>query len=122
MHSFVIPALSGQIYAMPGMTTQLNIEANKLGSFYGSSANISGAGFAGMHFQTISMTLTSFNNWLAMVQHSSQSLSTLNFIKLAKPSQYNPVAYYNHPVKGLFTAIVNQYMIPGATITKGVKG
>ena len=35
MQSFVIPALGGQIYAMPGMTTKLNLIADQLGNHGG---------------------------------------------------------------------------------------
>jgi cytochrome o ubiquinol oxidase subunit 2 len=42
MNSFYIPALAGQIYAMPGMTSELNAVLNKTGTFDGFSANYSG--------------------------------------------------------------------------------
>ena len=50
MNSFWIPQLGGQIYAMPNMRTKLHLIANESGDFRGSSANISGEGFSGMHF------------------------------------------------------------------------
>jgi len=50
MNSFWIPALGGQIYAMPGMVTRLHLQALESGEFRGSSANLSGTGFAAMHF------------------------------------------------------------------------
>ena len=39
MNSFFVPALAGQIYAMPGMQTVLHAVANKPGTFDGFSAN-----------------------------------------------------------------------------------
>jgi cytochrome o ubiquinol oxidase subunit 2 len=51
MNSLWIPQLGGQIYAMSGMSTQLHLIANHAGSYNGSSANISGEGFAGMRFK-----------------------------------------------------------------------
>lgn len=51
MNSFFIPALAGQIYAMPGMETKLHAVINKPGEFEGFSANYSGAGFSGMRFK-----------------------------------------------------------------------
>jgi cytochrome o ubiquinol oxidase subunit 2 len=50
MNSLWIPQLAGQIYAMPAMKTELNLIADQKGDFRGSSANLSGVGFAGMHF------------------------------------------------------------------------
>ena len=46
MNSFYIPALAGQIYAMPGMETKLHAVINKAGDYDGFSANYSGAGFS----------------------------------------------------------------------------
>ncbi|WP_343612306.1 hypothetical protein [Novosphingobium sp.] len=43
--------LPGMIYAMPGMTTQLNAVINKPGGYEGLSANYSGAGFSHMRFK-----------------------------------------------------------------------
>ena len=50
MNSFYIPALAGQIYAMPGMETKLHAVINDPGTYTGFSANYSGAGFSGMRF------------------------------------------------------------------------
>lgn len=50
MNSFWLPRLSGQIYAMPGMSTELHLMADSGGTYDGASANISGSGFAGMAF------------------------------------------------------------------------
>ena len=50
MNSFWIPELGGQIYAMTGMSTELNLIANQTGTFTGRSANYSGEGFARMSF------------------------------------------------------------------------
>ncbi|MDU6239650.1 MAG: ubiquinol oxidase subunit II, partial [Bradyrhizobium sp.] len=50
MNSFYIPALAGQIYAMPGMQSRLHAVINKPGVYRGFSANYSGAGFSGMRF------------------------------------------------------------------------
>ena len=50
MNSFLVPQLGSQIYTMPGMTTQLNLLADKPGEFPGISANFSGNGFADMRF------------------------------------------------------------------------
>ena len=44
MNTFFIPALAGQVYAMPGMQTQLHAVINKEGEYDGFSANYSGVG------------------------------------------------------------------------------
>jgi cytochrome o ubiquinol oxidase subunit 2 len=52
MNSFWIPNLGGQVYAMSGMSTELHLQADNPGIYRGSSANISGAGFAHMNFNS----------------------------------------------------------------------
>src|SRR5262249_44181309 len=60
MNSFYIPALAGQIYAMPGMETSLHAVINKEGTYRGFSANYSGAGFSGMRFAFEGLTNDGF--------------------------------------------------------------
>lgn len=113
MNSFWIPQLGGQIYAMPGMTTKLNLIANEEGNFRGLSANISGKGFAGMVFRAVSSTDEEFENWVSKVQSSASYLSSEEYEKLAKPSENNPVTFYSGVSDGLFNRIVMKYMGPG---------
>jgi cytochrome o ubiquinol oxidase subunit 2 len=111
MNSFWVPNLSGQIYAMPGMTSQLHLMADKAGSYYGSSANISGSGFAGMNFMTVASSQGSFNNWVHSAQSSSKLLDfNTSYKTLATPSQNNPVAYYSKVSNDLFDNVIDQTM------------
>lgn len=112
MNSFWIPNLGGQIYAMPGMSTQLHLIANKIGTFNGSSANISGSGFAGMAFRARSMSDLGFEAWVHTAQSSPAQLTMNNYAKLARPSQYNPVTYYSSVANNLYNTTVVKYMVP----------
>jgi len=114
MNSFWIPQLSGQIYAMPGMSTQLHLMASRPGSYYGESANISGAGFAGMHFTARAATAAGFATWLAAAQRSPTVLNPAGYAKLAAPSQNNPPATYALATPSLYDTIVMKYMMPAA--------
>ncbi|MEI9913845.1 MAG: ubiquinol oxidase subunit II [Candidatus Saccharibacteria bacterium] len=114
MNSFWIPQLGGQIYAMPGMDTQLNLMATSPGNYYGSSANISGTGFAGMHFDTHAVDTTSFNSWVSSANKAKVSLTSDEYNKLDQPSINNAVSYYSKPDPNLYTSIINKYMAPGA--------
>ena len=64
MNSFFIPALAGQIYAMPGMETKLHAVINQPGVFDGFSANYSGEGFSGMRFKFHGMSSADFGRWV----------------------------------------------------------
>ena len=59
-----VPALAGQIYAMPGMETKLHGVLNRPGRFTGISANYSGAGFSGMRFAFIGTDDAGFEKWV----------------------------------------------------------
>ena len=47
---FFVPRLGSMIYAMYGMRTQLNLQADHPGVYFGLSAHFSGDGFPGMAF------------------------------------------------------------------------
>lgn len=117
MNSFWIPQLGGQIYAMPGMSTQLHLMANQNGSFRGSSANISGEGFSGMNFTAKASSRSDFDQWVRSVQQSPNSLSPTTYRQLVKPSQNNPVASYTADDVSLYTTIINAYMLPTGEVS-----
>lgn len=110
MNSFWIPQLGGQIYAMSGMSTHLNLMADHSGIYRGSSANISGRGFAGMHFNAESSSDTEFTSWISNAQASGNRLGLAEYEKLSRPSQNNPPAIYSGIDKHLYDTIVMKYM------------
>jgi cytochrome o ubiquinol oxidase subunit 2 len=113
MNSFWIPQLGSQIYAMAGMSTHLNLEANAPGDYRGSSANISGKGFAGMVFTARASSEPAFNSWVAGVRQSNPTLGTTSFNALARPSQNNPPAYYASASPDLYNRILLHFQLPG---------
>lgn len=112
MNSFWIPSLSGQIYAMTGMGTHLNILANKIGEFPGSAAEISGKGFAGMNFIAKSSSQEDFDNWVRSIKESKNNLDLNKYKNLAKPSENNPVIFYAGTEDNLYNKIIMKYMSP----------
>jgi len=118
MNSFYIPALAGQIYAMPGMKSELNAVLNKTGTFDGFSANYSGAGFSHMRFKTLGMTDADFNQWAANIAKgadnaSAGSLDTVAYLQLEQPSEKEPVRHFTAVDDGLFDKVVNLCVRPG---------
>jgi cytochrome o ubiquinol oxidase subunit 2 len=112
MNSFWIPQLGGQIYAMPGMRSELNLIAHETGQFRGSSANISGKGFASMVFTAEAATNENFEEWVQIVRGSPKMLSDAEYDRLAEPSEYNPASFYVLDTDGLFDRIAMKYMVP----------
>jgi cytochrome o ubiquinol oxidase subunit II len=114
MNSFFVPALAGQIYAMPGMQTQLNAVINQKGDYEGFSANYSGAGFSGMRFKFRGLGAGEFEQWVrsAKEQGSGAQLDTPRLAQLEKPSEREPVRRYSAVTPDLFDSILNQCAHP----------
>ncbi|KWV60704.1 cytochrome ubiquinol oxidase subunit II [Bradyrhizobium macuxiense] len=113
MNSFYIPALAGQIYAMPGMETKLHAVANQQGTFKGFSANYSGAGFSGMHFAFKSLSAANFDKWIAGAKASTSMLGRSDYLQLERPSENDPVRLYGSVDRDLYKAIVNMCVETG---------
>lgn len=112
MNSFWIPRLGGQIYAMPGMASKLHLIADEVGSYPGSSANLSGRGFSGMKFIAKSCSEDDFNRWVASAKKSGNFLSFKEYEKLVEPSENSPQISYELEDTGLFEQIIKKYTQP----------
>jgi len=113
MNSFYIPALAGQIYAMPGMETKLHAVFNRPGEFTGLSANYSGWGFSNMRFAAKSLDDAGFAKWVAQAKAAGGTLDRDAYLKLEKPSQRDPVRRFASTDPALFDAVVNLCVEPG---------
>ncbi|CAB3819147.1 hypothetical protein LMG26684_00489 [Achromobacter mucicolens] len=112
MNSFFVPALAGQIYAMPGMQTTLHAVINHPGEYEGLSANYSGSGFSGMRFRFHGLDQKGFDDWVGQARKSQATLDRAAYLKLEQPSERNPVQRYATVAPGLFDAIVNRCVEP----------
>jgi cytochrome o ubiquinol oxidase subunit II len=112
MNSLWIPQLGGQIYAMPGMHTKLHLMADQAGDFKGSSANLSGEGFSGMHFIARASTTEEFEIWVQEAQNSKKRLTWTEYEDLALRSFNNPVTIYQLEEEKLFEEIIMKFMHP----------
>ncbi len=113
MNSFYIPALAGQIYAMPGMETKLHAVINTPGDYAGFSANYSGDGFSGMRFRFHGMSQADFGAWLAHARKGGGTLDRGVYLRLARPSEKEPVRRFAAIDPKLYNAILNQCVAPG---------
>jgi cytochrome o ubiquinol oxidase subunit II len=87
MNSFFIPQLGSQIYTMPGMTTQLNLQADKPGIYTGLSAQFSGPGFSDMRFTLRAESGEEFARWVAQVRAGSGVLNGPILAQLIRPTR-----------------------------------
>jgi cytochrome o ubiquinol oxidase subunit 2 len=110
MSSFWIPHLGGQLYAMTGHVNRLNLIADTPGDYTGSSAEINGAGFAGMKFITRATSSEVYESWTQDVRLNSSLLDSAVYEKLVSPSENNPAASYNLADPDLYDKVVMKYM------------
>ena len=118
MNSFFIPALAGQVYAMPGMQTQLHAVINEAGNFEGISANYSGAGFSGMRFRFHGLSDADFDGWVRKTREGGGELSRAAYLKLEQPSEREPVQRWASVAPGLYDAILNRCVEPNRMCMK----
>lgn len=86
MQSFMIGALGGQIYAMPGMRTQLHLSADGPGNFSGENMQYSGEGFHTQKFRASAMEDAEFATWLEAARQASVQLDDAVYATLAERS------------------------------------
>jgi cytochrome o ubiquinol oxidase subunit 2 len=115
MNAFWIPQLGGQIYAMTGMATTLNLVADSPGVYAGGSSNYSGEGFAHMKFGAHAVPQAEFDAWVAATRRGKSALNQASYAELAKASVEAEPVYYGSVEPGLFGAIVAKFMpaMPG---------
>jgi cytochrome o ubiquinol oxidase subunit 2 len=111
MNSFFIPQLGSQIYAMAGMATQVNLQADDAGTYDGLSAQFSGDGFSDMHFVVLALPPAQYAQWLEDTRAHGDSLDMAQYAKLVLPSHRDAPRTFGLVSGGLFEAIVAS---PGA--------
>jgi cytochrome o ubiquinol oxidase subunit 2 len=98
MQSLLIPQLAGQIYAMAGMTTQLNFAANRPGTFRGQNTQFNGLGFQNQKFEVLAMPPDAFEAWVARARATARPLDPAALDGLMQKSvPPEPILYSSVP-------------------------
>lgn len=115
MNQFFVPQLGSMIATMNGMQTQLYLQADHPGNYYGLSAQYSGDGFSGMHFNVRAVSQADFQHWVAATQHGGGRVLDRNgyFDLLRESCDVQPFTYSSADPT-LFTAVVKRDLPPGA--------
>lgn len=103
---FFVPQFGTMIYTMPRMTTRLNLQADRQGTYDGLSAHFSGDGFPGMQFKAQVLPADQFAMWAQGVRGQGPVLDGRGYAELYKPSSYVKPMTYGAVAPGLFDAIV----------------
>jgi cytochrome o ubiquinol oxidase subunit 2 len=111
---FFVPQMGTMIYTMPGMTTRLNLQADKQGDYDGLSAHFSGDGFPGMGFKVRALPADQFAMWAQGARGTGSALDGRAYAELAKPTSYVKPVTYGAVAPGLFDAIAMRRPMPAA--------
>ena len=109
MSAFWVPALGSQIYAMNGMSSQLNLIADRTGTFPGYNTNINGEGYAKMKFNVYAKSDKDFSSWIASARKSPNMMDEQMLQKISKPGTMSETAYMLMD-NGLYDKVVMKYM------------
>lgn len=113
MQSLLMPQLAGQIFAMDGMTTQLNFEISKPGTYLGENTQYNGDGFRQDKFTVEAVPPGQFEKWTAQARANPATLDDPAYQMLSRQSVLATPMSFGHFEPGLFKRIVNQQIPPG---------
>ena len=108
MNSFFVPQLGSQIYAMAGMTTRLNLLADRPGTFPGLSAQFSGDGFSDMRFDVLAVPPDRFSAWLSEAHAGKDKLDETSYTLLSKPGIVRQPMTYASIAPRMFQTIIKE--------------
>ncbi len=112
MNDFFIPQLGSQIYTMPGMTTHLNLMADRAGDYPGFSAHFSGDGFSDMRFTVHALSPVDYEAWLAKAQQDGRVLDAAARREVESTGARAPAETFRGVEPALYTQILQRVRAP----------
>ena len=106
MQSLLIPQLAGQIYAMAGMSTQLNLAADRPGIFRGENTQFNGKGFQQEKFDVIALPPAGYDRWVARVRAAARPLNAAALTAVLSRSTPDAPQFFSTVPDHLFGHIV----------------
>ncbi|HEU4669609.1 MAG TPA: ubiquinol oxidase subunit II [Dyella sp.] len=113
MQSLLMPRLAGQIYAMPGMITQLWLRADRPGDFSGENTQYNGSGFARQKFAVHAVDAGDFRRWVGQVRADGDVLDARRYHRIARRGVPAAPERFGQVEAGLFERIVAKYHAAG---------
>jgi cytochrome o ubiquinol oxidase subunit 2 len=105
--------MGSMIYAMPGMVSQVNLQADKPATLFGQSSHFSGDGFSDMQFEVRSVPASEFASWAQGLRGAGPMLDQAAYTMLARQSQRVPPLTFGSVDPQLFHGIAHQKIPPG---------
>jgi cytochrome o ubiquinol oxidase subunit 2 len=112
LNTFFVPQLGSMIYTMPGMVSQLHLQADRPALTWGQSAHFSGDGFSDMQFEVMSLPADGFAAFVQGARNSRLVLDRATYAQLARQSHRNPSIAFGNVDPNLFQAIAMQRIPP----------
>ena len=122
MNAFFVPQLGSMIYTMNGMVTQLNLQADRVGTYYGRSTMFSGDGFPGMQFNLRAVSDDDFSTWVRGIKGQKPALDRIGYDGLLQQKANMDPATYGGVDPDLFSAIADGSVAPQSGPDSGKPG
>jgi cytochrome o ubiquinol oxidase subunit 2 len=106
MNAFFVPQLGSMIYTMPGMTTRLNLLADRPGDYPGLSSHFSGEGFSDMRFMVHVLPDAEYGRWIARAHDDGPGLTAAVYMQLSQPSSNLQPQIFGQVESGLYGEIL----------------
>jgi cytochrome o ubiquinol oxidase subunit II len=111
-NAFFVPRLGSMVYAMPGMVSQLHLQADRPADLWGQSAHFSGDGFSDMQFQVRSVAPADYAAWTGAARGAGPALDLAAYRQLARQSHKVAPMTFGTVDPRLFRAIATQRIAP----------
>jgi len=111
-NTFFVPQLGSMVYAMPGMASQLHLQADRPGTFLGESAQFSGDGFSDMNFNVRSVPAAAYAAWVQAARGAGPVLDRAAYAGLSRQSQGVQAVTYRSVDPALFQDIATEKIAP----------
>lgn len=118
MNAFFVPQLGSQIYAMPGMTTRLNLLADHSDDYAGFASHFSGDGFADMRFVVHAIAASEFPAWIERSRGEGPALDAAAYTQLSRAGSHPESESYRSVDPKLYEHII-ETTAPGTTHSGG---
>lgn len=122
MNAFFVPQLGSMVATMNGMVTQLHLQADRAGDYYGESTQFSGDGFSDMNFVVHAVPADRFPQWVTTARLAGTVLDRAGYEALAQQSSNVPPFTYRAVAPGLFDAVATQAIPPASGPQQGRGG
>jgi cytochrome o ubiquinol oxidase subunit II len=109
LQSLMIPRLGGQIYAMAGMRTELNLKSDAPGIFAGENTQFNGKGFQNQKFKVLAVSPDEFAAWVARVQALPTRLDGPKYAEISQRAVASAPMYFSEVESGLFDKIMGRH-------------